>query len=230
MWGKIWYQLYDIAILPVLCLLLSCYTGIKYWHRLPRAFKALVVYLIFNLFIEIGARAAAILFRQNLPLLHFYTLGECWFLSLFYREVLDKDSIFQRHFSRIVPTVMILVVCNTLFLQSIFEFNSYAKTLVQFLIILYALDYSFRFSEREGVTSFNDQPLRLVNAAILVYYCGSLFIFMSNHFALRMGNAIKILWDINTVLNLIFQIAVLVALWKAVSLHQKSSSSSAPAS
>jgi hypothetical protein len=230
MWESIWKTVYDFAILPVLCLSLSCFVGLRYWNRLPRAFKILVVYLIFNLFIEISARAAAIFFRQNLPLLHLYTLGEYWLLSLFYREILDKESVFQGYFKWIVPTVLTLVVCNTVFLQSIFEFNSYAKTLVQFLIILYALDYSFRFSEREAATSPTERQLRLVNAAVLVYYCGSLFIFMSNHFALRMGNAIKILWDINSVLNLIFQIVVLVALWKVVSLHQKSSSSSAPVS
>ena len=93
--------------------------------------------------------------------------------------------------------------------------------MVQLLIILCALDYAFRFPEQEETETRWSKPLRLANAAVLIYYCGSLFVFMSSQFELQTAGALKILWDINTVLNIIFQLLILIALWKAVFHPQK---------
>jgi hypothetical protein len=227
---RIWIQFYDLATLPLLCLLLSCSLGLRYWQRLPRPFQVLVAYLVFNLLIEIGARVGALVFRQNLPLLHLYTLGECWLFSLFYRQILDENSVFKQRFWQIVGSVLALTVLNSIFLQGIFEYNSYGKTLVQVLIILYALDYAFRLSERDDPDPDLTQMLRLVNSAVLIYYCGSLFVFMSSQFEIEMKDGIHILWQVNKILNLIFHLMVLIALWKVIFTLPKSSSSPARAS
>lgn len=230
MWERTWSYFYDLATLPVFCLLLSCILGLRYWQRLPRSFQVLVAYLVFNFLIEIGARVGAIVFQQNLPLLHLYTLGECWLFSLFYRQILDEESVFQRYFWWIVGMALALVVLNTAFLQGIFEYNSYAKTLVQVLIILYAMDFAFRISERDDPEPYLTRMLRLVNSAILIYYCGSLFVFMSSQFEVEMKGGIHLLWQFNKVLNLIFHLIVFTALWKVVFKRPKSSPSPARAS
>lgn len=226
MLAELWDQIYRFSTLPLICLLLSCCLGLRYWHRLPHSLQWLVVYLVFNFLIEIGARTAAALFRQNLPLLHVYTAGEFVLFSLFYRQILDEQSVFKTYFNWILPVGLLLVVLNTVFLQGIFEFNSYAKSLVQIVIILYALDYAFRIAEPEGDT----RVLRLINAAILIYYCGSLFIFMASQFESVAREPFRLLWTVNKVLNLIFQLLILTALWKAVFNHPGSSSSPARAS
>lgn len=225
MWERIWPQFYEFSNVPLPFLLLSCCLGLRYWHRLSRPLQIIVIYLIFNFLIEIGARVAGILYRQNLPLLHLYTFGECLIFSLFYRQILDNASVFKRYFGWILSAALTLVVLNTVFLQGIFEFNSYAKTMVQVLIILYALDYAFRFSDWEDHDFVKNKSLRLINAAVLIYYCGSLFVFMSSQFELQMGEGIRILWKINSLLNLIFQTMVLIALWKAIFSPRKSSPS-----
>ena len=230
MWTTIWKEFCDMTMLPIACLAVSCFVCIRYWSRLSDGLRVLAVFLFFNLFIEIAARFAGIVFGMNLPLLHLYTVGECLLFSLFYRNILDETSIFSRYFRWIVGIVLVLVVLNSIFIQHLLEFNSYAKTLVQLLIILYALDYAFRFSEQAETDTQLNRSLRLINSAILIYYCGSLFVFMSSQFELQTGGALHILWEINTVLNLIFQMIVLFALWKVVFHPPNLSSSSAPAS
>ncbi|MDX1913840.1 MAG: hypothetical protein SFV22_20250 [Saprospiraceae bacterium] len=230
MWDKIWNQLFELSTLPVLCLMLSGYIGLRYWGRFPYSLKILVVFLLFNLIIEIGARVAGFIFQQNLPLLHLYTLGELVLFSLFYREILDDSSQFKQHYKKITTPAIALVILNTLFVQGLFEFNSYAKTLVQVLIILYALDFAFRFSEKDLPDTDFNKTLRMANSAVLLYYCGSLFIFMASQFEIESKGAFQVLWDINSALNLIFQIVMLITLWKVVFRHPKSSSSPAQAS
>ena len=227
MWPIIWREIYDITTLPIICLMGSCWLGARHWQRLPASLKWMVMYLFFNLAIEIAARAASILWGQNLPLLHLYTVGECILLSLFYHKILDEESVFQRYFKWIVGITILLVVLNTIFLQSIFEFNSYGKTLVQLLIILFSLDYAFRFSEQTNTNIQLSRSIRLINSAVLIYYCGSLFVFMSSQFEIETRGALQILWDFNTVLNLFFQIVVFIGLWKVLFQPQKLSSSSA---
>lgn len=223
----LWAQFYNLASLALSCLLISCCLGLAYLRRLPRSLQILTIYLVFNFLIEIGARLAAVAYQQNLPLLHLYTFGEFLLFSLFYRQLLDEQSVFKKYFQWIVMSVLVLVVLNTLFLQGIFEFNSYAKTLVQIVIILYALDYAFRIAEREDPDPRLTQMLRLINAAMLIYYCGSLFIFMASSLESGARESFKILWTTNKILLLIFQLIILVALWKVVFKHPKSSSSSA---
>lgn len=230
MWHIIWNELYDSTTLPVICLFCSCVLAACYWKRLPNPMQVLAIFLFFNLFIEIAARIASHVWRQNLPLLHLYTLGEYLLLSAFYWQILDRESVFRRYFNWIVGGVFLLVVLNSVFLQKLTEFNSYAKTLVQILIILYALDYAFRFSEQSLSDTVLNRMLRLINAAILVYYCGSLFVFMSSQFEIKTQGALRILWHINTVLNLIFHIIVFYALWIITFPPQKLSSSSEQAS
>jgi hypothetical protein len=230
MWTIIWKEFYDITTLPLACLVVTCFLCVQHWSRLTAAFRILAVFLFFNLFIEIAARFAGIVYGMNLPLLHLYTVGELLLFSLFYQKILDGSSVFRRYYNWIVWTILVLVVLNSIFIQHLFEFNSYAKTLVQILIILYALDYAFRFSEQAEMETQMNRSLRLINSAVLLYYCGSLFVFMSSQFELETGGALQILWDINTVLNLIFQMIVLFALWKVVFHPPNLSSSSAPAS
>ena len=65
MWPKIWAELHHISTAPVVCLLLSCCVGLRYWKRLPRPLQTLVIYLIFNFLIEIGARLAGFIYKQK---------------------------------------------------------------------------------------------------------------------------------------------------------------------
>lgn len=230
MFANIWQLLYHESSLPLPFLLISCCLGLFYWKRLTPPLKLIVVYLVFNFFIETAARVTGYLYKQNLPLLHLYTLGEFILFTLFYHKILDSSSLLKRGFRWILLGGSVLVVLNTLFLQNIFSFNSYAKSMVQVMIILYALDYAFRFTQPDRAEPSQNNALQLINAAVLLYYCGSLFVFLTSSFATRMSDAIRILWQINTALNVIFQVIVLIALWKAIFRPQTSSSSPVQAS
>ena len=221
---EFWKQVYDIATLPLCVLLLSCSLGLRYWRRLPPPFRILVAYAIFNVCIEIAARLCGYFYKQNLPLLHLYTLGEFVLFSFFYRMILSKRSLFSRHFLLFLTSGIILIILNTTFLQGIFEFNSYSKTLVNIVVILFALDYAFAFSDLDEPEPFYGKALRLFNAGVLIYYSGSIFIFMSSQFELETGGALLVLWQVNVVLNLIFQIILLISLWKVIYRPRKLSS------
>jgi hypothetical protein len=224
MWYTIFREIQHLSNPNLIFLYASCLLCFFYQSGLPKAYKRLSWYLFFNLFIEISAHIAAHLYHQNLPLLHFYTLGELWLWALFYSAILGNNTFLNRYFLSFLGFISMLVVLNSIFLQSIFGYNSYAKTLVQFIIIYASLSYAFYFPEDKEADNQSNRLLKIVNYAVLFYYCTTIFIYMSSNFWLGSDRReFIILSDVNRYLNALFQLTLLIVLWKVTRNHQKSS-------
>jgi len=142
-------------------------------------------------------------------------------LSLVYKKILTKEKGFQKTINYIIGIGSLLIIANSLFLQPLDTFNSNAKTFSQIIIIFYAISYYFSILyERTKATPV----LNLLNAAILIYYAGSFFVFMFSDLLLK--NLDKesqlIFWIFNALLYLVFQLIVIFAGWKAYLTTKKS--------
>lgn len=215
MWEILQEELSKFSATVFVFLIPSCTLGLWYRQRLSRPFRFLLLYLCFNLIVEIGSRVLGYLFRNNLPLLHVYTFGELLLWSLFYREILARGTFLVRYFKWITGIALLAIVLNSLFVQGFLTFNSYAKTLAQVLIIFYAISYAFNFLLDDSPDTPEKKGLRRVNTGVLVYYCGSLFIYMFSSFRGDKADY-RLLWDINILLNLFFQLSVFVSLCQAI--------------
>ena len=193
------------------------------FNRLTFLFKILFAFLILNLFTEIAADYFWNRKMNNLPLLHVYTFCEFILFSWFYKIVLNENRWMQKYFWHFIFFVSILVIANSIFLQSIYGFNSYAKSLVQLILISYAVIYIYSFSLKLESINQQTHAIRRINAAVLIYYSSSLFIFLfSNMFLINDIKIHKGFWVVNAGLNLIFQILILIAIWKVVFKPTKS--------
>jgi len=234
-----------VSAFPVICLAISCAIWLMKRAEFSGPLQILGYFLLFNLLIEISSRLVVrYIGSNNLPLLHCYTLGEFLLLSFFYRSLLPGHIIFRKHFAALVVTVSLLIVLNSIFLQSIYVFNSYAKTMVQIILIFYAILFFFhlpetaRIKQPEGwvlrqitdvvidnISSEIKQPegwsLRLINSGVLIYYCGSLFIFMFSNIFIGNGLIYNGFWIFNALLNFLFHILVLIGLWRVAFRHPK---------
>ncbi len=158
---------------------------------------------------------------NNLPLLHLYTFGEFLLLSWFYREIIGRPRFSTIKFNIFIGVVAALIILNSIFIQPLEEFNTYAKTLVQVVLIGYSILYFYYLTNQEDNEVVEQKSLRLINSALIVYYSGSLFIFMfSNYFIENDDNLI--FWVFNSLLNLIFQLLVLIAIWRVAFRETKS--------
>lgn len=201
----------------IACLLVNVGLCLFHLKKLSTPFQRLAYFLIWSLLIEISARVFAFYGINNLPLLHVYTLGEFILLSWFYKSLIAKPVLFQNKYLYLVIVGCILIILNSIFFQSIFEFNPLAKTFVQIIIISYAVLYFYNLTENQSLAPIIEKSLRLINSAILLYYSGSLFIFMCGQISFDSTDLYKIFWIFNAILNLIFQVLILWAIWKVVS-------------
>lgn len=205
-----------------ICLIISSILFSRFYTGLPKPLKIFTVFLYLNLATEISSK---ILFNQginNLPLLHLYTLAEFLCLAYFFSTLITTPNLRTKNFLYFCIGIAVLIIANSIFLQSIYSFNSYAKTLVQSLIILFVILYFYNLSGEVDNNDPYQQALRLINSALIVYYSGSLFIFMfSNTFLqskVRMNTGF---WIFNAGLYLAYQLLVLISVWRLTSRRAK---------
>ncbi len=181
--------------------------GIFYWRRLSPPFHHIIYFLIWNLLVEILTEVLVPYVENNLPLLHLYTLIEFILFSLVYKKMEIFEKWPDKRFWIFLISISILIILNSIFWQSIYGYNTYAATLVQVLLMAYAVTFMFQLNEKSG-------PLNLVNAAVLISYSGSLFVFMAGNIILSQDLG-PLFWELNVLLNFIFQFLILISIWKA---------------
>ncbi len=208
------HTMYSYTVkITLLILLINVAFCIFQRKKLNIPFKRLLYFLIWNLFIETLAFICIKLEYNNLPLLHIYTLGEFLLLSYFFKVLVDKPTFLKKGFTYFIVAGSLFIIANSVFFQPIFGFNTFAKTFVQVIIISYAILYFYNLVENPLFSLQVSKSLRLVNSAILVYYSGSLFIFMCSNVYLENMEIYVPFWAFNALLNFLFQLLILVGLW-----------------
>lgn len=204
-------QLISIIIKSVLILMSVSIVLIVYnWKRSHAAYHFLAYYLCWNLFIELLVQLFSefgILSSNNLPLLHLSTWGQFILFTLMYKKMGIFDKFSDRQFWLFLGSVSLLLILNSIFLQSIYKYNTHATTLVQVILIAYSVSFMFQLTEKPS-------SLNLLNAAVLISNSGSLFVFMFGNVLLA-DEFDTLFWEINLILNLLFQILILISIWKA---------------
>ncbi len=204
----------DVENISLLILVINVVFASKIFQAKPDL-KWFEVSLIWAFLIQILAHIIANLFGNNMFLLHLYTLFEFIFISLFYKEILFSNYKFPRSINYIIGLTVLMIIANSIFFEPITGFNSNAKGLTQIIIISYAIGYFFNRISVDEVKK--NLVLNRINAAIVLYYAGSLFIFIFAKFLMENSLTMnKYFWKFNALLYLIFQILILIATWRIV--------------
>lgn len=187
--------------------------------KLQKQFISIFFYLLIYAIISIWSFTLFNQGKNNLPLLHIYTILEFITLSFFYQTLLKNKSFFGKGFKIFMSLIVTILIANSIFLESIYGFNSNAKALVQITLIGYAIYYFFSVFGKVDFSKPTNQADLLVNFAILLYYSGSLFIFMFMKMLIQQ-NVLREqtigFWFFHSLLLVIFQLLILVAVLKKI--------------
>ncbi|GAB4423807.1 MAG: hypothetical protein OHK0039_40600 [Bacteroidia bacterium] len=189
-----------------------------HYRRLPRAFRYLGLYLACNLSVQVVAHQLWLRSMNNLPLLHLNTLLKFVMFSLFFRELYIDMRWFKRWFWYVVGSGVLLLVANSLWRESVFGFNTVAKAAVQLCLMGYVVAYFFDAFGRVDFAQILPQIIGSVCYAILLYYAGSLFIFMFGQWMVREnpGDAFQSVWIVNAIFSTLFQLVAMTAIYRVV--------------
>ncbi|MDW7693932.1 hypothetical protein R9C00_04165 [Flammeovirgaceae bacterium SG7u.111] len=163
-------------------------------------------YLLANFFIvtviKIITNVLADKVANNMPLYHLISLVELVFLTLFYTQILK----FKRQTTRVLlAAFLVLNVANSIFLQSIYEWNSYAISLNTLLYIYFGLYFFYRVYAKEETTNLFKYPLFYINVGFLVFFASTFFLFAMGAILLSSyGNSFyENTWIIQSISNIL---------------------------
>lgn len=178
---------------------------------------------IFSLFIYLsGAVQFLSLFfwflrKNNMPVLHFYVPAGFLCLAWFYRALSGKFVKAGIIWSTAI-LFLLFSIFNSLFIQPIFTFNSYALTAESLLIVIVAL-FTFNFLLNRMVKeSVGPDIISLtwINSGLFIYYSSNLLIF---YFGAIIMHKLSIelsrySWILHSFFSIVMYTCFLIGLWK----------------
>lgn len=182
--------------------------------------KILRVFSCF-LFLSYLVQFASLLFwfnrMNNMPLLHLYVGLGFLMLTVFYKKVLE-GFISGAVIYSVGIGFFLLTTINSLFIQSVFRFNSYALTLESVLLIIFSLTtYILLLNEtvkeqRKSMIS----SLNWINSGIFIYYVSNLLIFyfseyFSRFFSLEFN---RYTWVLHSFFSVVMYTFFFIGIWK----------------
>lgn len=196
-----------IGIIAPLSILIPIFVGAKWRMHQQTTLRYLMYYLLLSGAINFLAILLSYNGRNNLPLLHLLTLVELLFLSLFYSGLLGHK------FGRIIRYVGFgaasISVLNSLFIQNVFAFNSYARGMLAILVICYSLLFLLRAQRVPGLPG----AVFLVTGC-MIYYGGSVFLFLFSNFLESGAAGSTLIWNVNAALTVILYILLSIGMKK----------------
>ena len=192
--------------------LIPIVAGFMGYRKLSKPLKALLLYLCLALLINIGGITLAHYRKNNLPLLHFYTMVELVAVMWYYKLAFNT-KLTDRITTILMLAFPVLCVVNFSFFQSIYTFNTYTRPLEGIIIIAFSGLYLARQGNVDKKEHLNNSG-RWVASGFLIYFVSSLFQFIfSNVVSHIASKQVKnIIWDIHATFVMIMYICFFLAI------------------
>jgi hypothetical protein len=199
-------------------LLVAAYAAFVY-NKLPHRIQVFTWFILLSGIIEASSRILWFNGKNNMPLLHLYVAGGFLCLSYFYRYLL-KDFVNPKIIWIVQIAFTVFTLINSLFIQNVYTFNSYALTVESVILVIFSLT-TYLLMMNDVVKKNHARIHKSVdwlNSGIFIYYASSLLIF---HF----GNMITILspsalvdytWVLHALFSVVMYCCFFVGLWNQV--------------
>lgn len=196
-----------IGVIAPCTILLPLIIAIINYVNLPPAVKHIFYYLLCSGCINLAAIILSYNGINNLPLLHLLTLFELFFLLKFYAVLFEGRSSVLIKYGFVFT--MLASFANSIWLQSIFTFNSYARGLAALSVMLASLAYFIRVPENKKMAGE-----LIIVLGLLLYYAGSFLLFLFSNYLKSGYGSSTIVWNINASLIIVLYIFITVGILK----------------
>jgi hypothetical protein len=196
-----------MGVIVPLSILLPLFFGIYQYRVLTPAARFILLYLAVSGIINLSATVIAKTYHtNNLPLLHVLTVLELYILVLFYQQLLFSSRIPVMF--RMLPLIFLAAcVFNAVYVQDIYTYNSYARSLEALIIMLLAINYFAKIAASQQGSKVYPLPDFWFNTAVFLYFSGAFMLFIFSNFIVRVSrHNFNIIWNIHASLVLLMYV------------------------
>jgi hypothetical protein len=199
----------------VIILVASAYV-IVFYSKLYQEFRVIGVYVLLALAIQIPSYLMGVNQMNNMFFLHIYVPSSFVILTEFYKKSL-KGFINSRWLDLISIVFVLFSILNSIFIQSIDTFNSYALTLECLFIVIYSLSLfilllnSTAKDEKRSILG----SLLWVNSGLFIYHTINLFLSYFGDLLTTFSSVnFRLSWIMHSFIYIAQFSCILIGLWK----------------
>jgi hypothetical protein len=211
-------HLYLRVIVP-LAITLPLFFAFFNIRRLSAAEKVMFMYLLVSAIVNAAGAIISANHRNNLPLLHIFTVVEFALIIIFYKKILE-DGKYTKQYTALMAVFIILCVINALFFQSIYIYNSYTRSIEAIIIMLFSVNYFAKLFVQYSDVQITAIPSFWFNTGIFLYFSWSfMFFIFSNVVAKQSSSNGNVLLYIHASFVLVMYVLFAVGFYKVT--HKK---------
>ena len=144
---------------------------------------------------------------------HLFTAIEFTFYLLIFREILSGNFIRQL-ISWMIPLVWVFKLIDITYITGTDQFDNVAITIQALTCIILCICFFHQTLQQLRIGRLECYPPFWICAGILVYFSGSLFIFLFSTYIVNQGNSFYFLhWSLHTFFSLLKYVAFSIGLW-----------------
>jgi len=198
------FYLKYLATLPPLL------AGIILFSRFNKGLRWLFYFVCFGTVMQLASRIVVMLGHVNVPMMHLYVPLKFLFFSIFYAFYLD-GFLSRRVIYAVAALFITFSVINTIFIQSLFEYNSYVRAIGSLLLSVYCIVYFLKVMSDMQIKKPSREPMVWINTGALFYFSGSFFVFILSNLILNHSREWSLVaWRINSILMTMFYLSMAV--------------------
>ncbi|WP_316750637.1 hypothetical protein [Pedobacter gandavensis] len=195
----------------IICPLILALINVKSY---PKGLKVITLYLV--CIASIGAYSAWLWAqnKNNLPVLHVYTMVEFTAIMLFY-QVIFKIYIAKKWFVLLIAVFLAFCLLNATCIQDWKIFNTYPRTLESILVISASLYYYYKITRQTLYTQIEKSPVFWINTGFFIYFSGSFLLFTISNYILPYSFKFNMMvWQFHAFLSIVNNILIFIGLWQ----------------
>lgn len=188
------------------------------WFLVPARYaavqKIILVFLLLSALTQLVSFIFWKLQKNNLPLLHIYTVFECLILLRLYYSLLGTPG------RKILFTIAaiffsLFALADALYLDGIFEFNIYSRSVEALLIITLCIGWFMKAVSLDDSRKEMFKGINIINSGFLIYFAGAITLFSYSSFISNMTFDVGMnIWTLHTLLAVQLYILIAIGLWK----------------
>lgn len=208
-----------LEFLHTFIIILSVTTAITstYLYRYANKKEKIFIYYIVAIgFFEVLAVALVWLISDgnNLPGLHLYTLFQFILLTLFFNACF-KELSDRFKYKWVLAIGTVGIITNSIFVQSIFTYNSYSKSLVELYVIIMSLTlFKLLLSDKTHEQAEMKPSVSFVSAVFLQSSVSIIFYIYSNDIMNMKASLMNFIMALRIVINYISMFIIIFGLWQ----------------
>lgn len=174
--------------------------------------KWISVLVLITLLGEVLLNVLVRYYDNNLPVLHFFTVCQFVLFVLIFEKALIPlfPPVF---FKSLIIGFLIFAFFDAFLFNGLKNFNSNSRPLSSFILIFLALSFFYKTLKELKIKYLEKEPVLWLSIGVILYFSGSLFIFIFTNYVRNSNEVLLTLWGIHAIFNIVLNLSYSAALW-----------------